>query len=227
MTITASYWKDYYESISTSGQPWLDCSNERVHLQTVSIALGAAGSVLGKRCVELGCGRGHLSQCLSILGAGECVAVDQIESMINNNARTNSNTKWICSSVEPKYLSVLEGPFDLVFAVEVLQYLPVEESVRAMSTLLEKGGRLVVIVPNGECPIATRAAQHFEGHYVAPTWQELARAASTSDQGNRWSICGMSFRNNQSIAPYEISAWSQSPTWNTPPNRLAMILDKS
>jgi hypothetical protein len=50
------YWERRYDQVFTEGNPWLDYSNECVHIQTLGLCLEASGTVHRKRCLDLGCG---------------------------------------------------------------------------------------------------------------------------------------------------------------------------
>ncbi|MCG8448059.1 MAG: methyltransferase domain-containing protein [Pirellulales bacterium] len=228
MSVTKqSFWNDYYEQLQAEGNPWLDCSNDRTHLQTISLALEAAGQVIGRRCLEIGCGRGHLSRCLSVLGAGELVAVDQVESMIAEQSAHFPEVAWHCRDASDHVSMQSLGKFDLIFVLEVLQYLPLVESLQCFAKQLLPGGRLVGVVPNAECPIVQKAMDHFEGNYVAADIEKIEAALEAIPEIDHWTCRGLTFASDQRIVPYEASPWTTTPDWPQPPNRLLFVAQAS
>lgn len=223
LTAKQEFWKDYYEEVASDGTPWLDCSNERTHLQTISLALESAGQVGGRRCLELGCGRGHLSRCLDVLEASERVAVDQVESMLDGFAARYPQVSWHCRDAHDHEALKTLGRFDLIFALEVLQYLPIHETLQFLAKRLLPDGRLVGVVPNADCPLVQNAMDRFDGNYVAADVADIKHALDSSAEIAWWVCRGMSFAEDQRVAPYELSSWTDDPDWATAPNRILFV----
>jgi protein-L-isoaspartate O-methyltransferase len=217
------FWKDYYQQIQCAGTPWLDCSNERTHLQTIAVALEAAGSAIGRRTLEIGCGRGHLSRCLAVLESAECVALDQVSSLFDGHERRYPEVTWICGDAGDRRTLQSLGSFDLIFLVEVLQYLPIADTLLRVTKQLAPGGRLVAIVPNAECPIIQKAAARFNGHYVPADVGEVKRTFESAPTVDWWACRGMTFADDQRVVPYALSPWTDDPNWPAPPNRLVLV----
>jgi len=217
------YWKDYYNQIQVDSNAWLDSSNERTYLQTVAIALEAAGQVEGRRCLELGCGRGHLSRCLSVLGASENIAVDQAASLLAGHSKSFPDVSWHCLDGNDHEGMQFLGQFDLIFALEVLQYLPFSETLQFLAGRLNPGGRFVGVVPNAECPLVQKAMERFEGKYIGVNTVEIQSAFETCSSIDRWSCRGLDFADDQMISPYEVSPWTENPDWRRPPNRILFV----
>lgn len=226
LTAKPDFWKTYYEGVAAEGDPWLDCSNQRTHLQTIAAALEAAGSVIGKRCLELGCGRGHLSRCLDVLGGEELTAVDLVDDMLSGFAEQHPQIDWRCLDASDQDALERLGRFDLVFAIEVLQYLPIADTLRFLMERLTPGGRLVALVPNAGCPLVQKAVDRFDGAYVPGDVGEIKETFDACGDAAWWACRGLTFADDQRITPYELSAWSDDPHWATPPNRLLLVAEK-
>ena len=60
-TAKESQWHEYFEGVFRDAGPWLNYPNPQCQTQTWALALEAAGPVAGRRCLDVGCGRGNLS----------------------------------------------------------------------------------------------------------------------------------------------------------------------
>jgi len=205
----------------------LDCSNERVHAQTIALALDAAGSVVGNRCLELGCGRGQLSCCLAALGADHLVAVDLIPAMIQENKVRHPQIQRMCSDISDQDSINQLGLFDRIFAVEVLQCVPFESTIQPFFEKLLSGGRLIRVVPNGECPIVARTVERFDGNYVPVVSAQIKTLFESCPKIEWWSCRGLGFAEDQRIAPCDPTAWTVDLCWHKPPNRLMFVATKA
>jgi SAM-dependent methyltransferase len=215
-----AFWREHYEELGAKGPRWLDYSNERTQAQTLALALEAAGPLDGREVLDVGCGHGQLSLAARGLGARRVVGVDVAASCVERNARLHPDIQWIAASVlsmEPG------GPFDVVFAIEVLQYAPLAEALRGLWGLLRPGGRLVAVVPYAGCPIVRRVSTRFEGRYAAASVPELQAALEALPDLGGWQVRGLSFREDQAFCPYEATAWTTAPAWPAAPNRLQLV----
>jgi SAM-dependent methyltransferase len=214
------YWKGHYDRLADRGSPWLDYSNARVQAQTHALTLEAAGPLVGKSCLDFGCGRGQLAACVSSLGASPVTGVDFVDTMLQENAVKVPAVHWLAGGVE-----ALPAPerFDIVFLIEVLQYLPFRETLREIWRHVSPGGRIVAVVPHKDCPIVQRAASRFGGYYLPLTVGELAGWAGTEPGVAWWAARGFAFREDQTLAPYEVTPWCREPVWSSPPNRLQFV----
>jgi len=112
--------------------------------------------------------------------------------------------------------------FDLVFAIEVLQYADIPRVLGTLWGLVAPGGRLVAVVPNGNCPIVAKARERFGNNYLAPSAQDLAKAVRKLGNIEWWGLRGMHFQKDQGLVPYVASPWTRRPAWKCPPNRLQL-----
>lgn len=217
-----AFWADYYQQLSRHAEPWLDYSNERVQAQTFGLVLAALGPVVGRRCLDVGCGFGQLARALEAIGAGQVTGIDVTPKFIERLRQEHPSVRWeVATFDDPSFRSSL-GPLDRISLVEVLQYIPVAETLRQAWELLAPGGRLAAVVPNRECPIVGRAMERFPGKYLPPTPGELASIGEALCAGGAgsWALSGMTFAEDQTLNPYAVSQWTRQPRFTTPPNRL-------
>ncbi len=222
-----AFWSAYYKLIVERGTPWLDYSNERVQAQTFALCLEAAGAVHGRRCLDVGCGWGHFSLCLAALGAAEVTGIDRMDDLIARHRKNHPGLRWTTGNVRDRAFREGLGTFDLVFLLEVLQYMPIRETIHGLWENLAPGGRLMAMVPNRECPIIQGAVARFEGRYAPPSPSDLGAVLDALPGCAFWRMRGLAFQEDQRHLPYAVSPWTNSPRWASPPNRLLVVSEKS
>jgi 2-polyprenyl-3-methyl-5-hydroxy-6-metoxy-1,4-benzoquinol methylase len=217
------YWKQHYDKLAINAKPWLDYSNDRVQAQTLALAIESAGSIQGRRCLDFGCGFGLLSMALVALGAASVCGVDQSSVMIERNRLQNTTTNWIVGQVcdIPR-----ESTYDLVFAIEVLQYLPLEDTLKGLWANVAPGGRLVAVVPNRDCPLVQFATERFDAKYWAPTAEELSAGGAALPDLAYLMMRGLQFAADQTIVPYGVTEWTSTASLDCVPNRLIIVAGK-
>ncbi len=220
------YWAGYYNEVAGRGNAWLDYSNARVQTQTFGLCLEAAGPVGGKRCLDVGCGWGQFSRTLAVLQAGEVVGIDMTESLVASHRKTDPHIRWLRGDIQEASFRRELGEYDLIFILEVLQVVPFEETIRNFWSLVRPGGRLVAMLPNRECPIIARTIDRFEGKFDCPSPAELAALLSALPGREFWALRGLTFMEDQRLAPYGTSPWSGVPDWPEPPNRLQFVIER-
>src|SRR5688572_16269437 len=174
----AQFWKDHYDSLATRAESWLDYGNERVQEQSLELAVRAGTPLAGVRCIDVGCGRGQLSLILSQGGAAEVVGVDASPALIRRLTAEQPGIRWLDLDIGA-LATVSLGSFERVFAIEVLQYVPLVQALHRLWELTSPGGRMIGIVPNRDCPFLAGAIERFGGHYAPPRRIELEGALRT------------------------------------------------
>lgn len=223
MSDREQFWAEYYRDVFRAGNPWLDYSNERVQMQTFATALEAAGPVEGRRCLDVGCGRGQFARALLGLSASAVTGIDIVPELLERNAAMAPTIRWLCGSLqEPRFTAGL-GDYDLVLLLEVLQYIPLAPTLEALWPHVAPGGRIVAVVPNADCAIAARTRTRFGPGYDPPTQAQIAAALGALPDAKHWAIRGMFFREDQTLGPYELSPWNTRHQWTTAPNRLQFV----
>jgi 2-polyprenyl-3-methyl-5-hydroxy-6-metoxy-1,4-benzoquinol methylase len=220
------YWKHYYSDPEVHGRAWLDLSNSRVQLQSMSLCLEAAGDVLGSACADLGCGRGQLARALRALGAGAVLGVDLVEAVVAENRSKCPEIEWMPGDLMQREFMELLPNFDRIFLVEVLQYVDMASAVRVAWRRLRPGGRLICMVPNHACPIVARAIERFGECYRAIAPATVASIAESLPGLAMWAGRGLTFQSDQRLLPYTVSAWTQQLDFAEPPNRLNLVFVK-
>ncbi len=224
-----NFWQKHFASIHLADDgrplPWLDLSNERVQAQHIGLALEAVGPVSGCHCLDVGCGWGQMTLCLHALG-GNVTGIDIVADRISELQRTNPHIRWIAGSLlDPSVFNSL-GYFDIILALEVLQYVDLRHALDLLWSRLNSNGRIVGIIPNAHCPIVQRVMSRFEGNFCAVTGQTLADVLDHLPSTNEWAMKGLIFRSDQQLWPYQTTRWTNAWDWPTEPNRLMFIAQK-
>jgi RimJ/RimL family protein N-acetyltransferase/2-polyprenyl-3-methyl-5-hydroxy-6-metoxy-1,4-benzoquinol methylase len=225
MTDQMAYWTEYYEQVLSAPSPWLDYSNDQVQAQTLALALEAAGPIRTKDCLDFGCGRGQLARELRALGAARVVGVDVMEPLLAENRAVEPEIEWVLSTEREEHL---RSDYDVMFFVEVLQLVPSLDILDRHWSRLRPGGRMVGLLSNAECPIASAVAERFEGRYKLRHFDELTAVAAGLDGLERAAIRGLSFQDDQLLTPYAVSEW-HTDRWpsSEPPNRWQFVFVKA
>jgi SAM-dependent methyltransferase len=218
------YWASYYGQVVAEGTPWLDHSNSRVQAQNFATSLEGAGSLLGSRCLDVGCGWGQLTRLAADMGARQAVGMDIVPDLVEELRLRHPEQSWVCGSPDDRHVLASLGGFDVVFAIEVLQYVPFVDAVRVLWDAVLPGGRLVVLVPNGACPIVQRTQERFEHKYESPEVEDIERAIAVLPDVAASGIRSMAFGVDQSIAPYTVSPWGEPMRQEAVPNRLQFVV---
>jgi len=227
MSTQQEFWSAYYRAVFQQGHHWLDYSNERVQAQTFALVLEAAGPILGRRCLDIGCGWGQLARALHELGASEVTAVDVVPETIERLSKLHAHVRWLTGDLSRDELGLPHASIDLLLLVEVLQYMPLAQTLRTAWKLLAPGGRLVAIVPNADCPIVAGTRERFDSRYAPPSFEQLRLEIGALSGVEHWACRGLEFAKDQRIAPYETTCWTQAPSWTRQPNRFQLALMKT
>lgn len=227
MSTQEQYWEEHYRKVFHTETPWLDYSNERVQAQTFAICLEGGGCVHDRRCLDVGCGWGQFSTCLASLRAREVVGIDFISSAIEAHRQNYPHIRWECGTpTNPAFLREL-GDFDTIYLLESLQYFSPRIALAELWRRLKPGGRMVIVVPNGNCPIVKRVRERFQGNYDPPNLTELSGIIAELPGMEVWQARGLFFGEDQRILPYVTGEWSRSDLGTGEPNRLQVVILKT
>lgn len=227
-----AYWAAHFsqqaEDEDLSDTRKLDFSNDRVRFQTYGWIVESIGPVEGLHCLDAGCGTGDLARILHAMGA-RVDACDLAEPGIAALRARWPDIGWTVANVADLAGAPLQPGYDVIVASEVLQYVDIPDTIRSLWHLLGRGGRLIGVVPNAECPIVRRARERFEGRYAGIDVATLCALLSGLPQVefHRWR--GAVFLEDQRAIPYGLSPWAAEPQHETAmqPNRLQFVALKS
>ncbi|MGE4159700.1 MAG: class I SAM-dependent methyltransferase [Planctomycetota bacterium] len=116
-----------------------------------------------KTHLDVGCGNGLLISCIhqACNGAGHHTGIDVSPKVIERNQKALPQHRFMVKDISH---DALDGSFDLVTCLEVLEHLPVESAEQAVSTLAascSEGGHLLITVPTGKIHATERAFGHI------------------------------------------------------------------
>jgi 2-polyprenyl-3-methyl-5-hydroxy-6-metoxy-1,4-benzoquinol methylase len=107
--------------------------------------VAALGRPLG-RVLDVGCGAGAIGPGLRAAGAEQLTGVELVPAAI---ARAREHYDQVVEGTIEDALATLDGPFDTILCLDVLEHLVDPASVVvALRSLAAPGGRLQVSVPN-------------------------------------------------------------------------------
>lgn len=220
-------WTEYYGKLyAADPKAWLDLSNEAVQAQTFAVAIEAAGAIEERRCLDIGCGHGQLSTCLFGLRASEVVGVDIIPETIVSCREKYPHVRWECGSASDRTFVKSLGDFDIVFLVEVLQYVDYESTLRTVWDSVRPGGRIVAVVPNSENSIVQKTMSRFDHTYLPPSPSDLVTLVGSLTEVECWAHRGMDFQQDQRLVPYAAHPWVTTGELHDPANRLVIAIVK-
>jgi 2-polyprenyl-3-methyl-5-hydroxy-6-metoxy-1,4-benzoquinol methylase len=225
-------WVEYYQKVYAADNSSLDYSSnspdrgEILQAQTFGIAIESAGLVRGKRCLDIGCGRGQLMLSIAALQAKEAVGVDIIADSINKLRIRHPHVRWEAGSLEDASFCHSLGQFDVVFIIELLQLVDWRASLRTLWDMVSPGGRIVAICPNKDNAIIQKTIARFGGSFGAPNPTELIELVDELPDLDCWAYRGMDFQKDQRIVPYVTLPWTNTLIENFECNRLVIVIQK-
>jgi SAM-dependent methyltransferase len=222
-----AWWTKYYRKLYSAAPPTgLDLSNEAVQAQTFAVAIEAAGAIGGRRCLDIGCGHGQLTTCLLGLRASEVVGVDIIPEIVASCREKYPGARWECGSPADEVFVNSLGDFDIIFLVEILQYVDWQSTLRMLWDCVHPGGRIVAVVPDKDDSIVQRTMSRFGGTYLPPNRSELESLVASLPWLSCWALRGMGFLDDQRLFPYVAGPWVMSGVMQGPANRLVLVIRK-
>jgi 2-polyprenyl-3-methyl-5-hydroxy-6-metoxy-1,4-benzoquinol methylase len=168
-----------------------------------------------------------LTRMLHLLGA-DVHAFDFVQQRIDEHRARNPEIHWSCMNVEDWASRCDESSFDIVIASEVLQYVDFEAVAAKLHRTVRPGGRLVIVIPNSDCPIIRRTFQRFDGQYVGISLADITTLTHRVFPNSRCLWRGLCFREDQTMFPYEASAWCDPSMLGEPEraNRIQLVVDR-
>lgn len=236
----SAYWSEHFHELANAdaGNQQIDFSNQALVIQNYAFVLEACGAIAGKRVLDAGFGTGDLARMLDRLG-GDVTAFDVISTRISRLREEAPTIAWwhddISTWKQPRHAE----PFDLVIACETLQYVEFHSAVRRFLDILSNEGRLVVLIPNADCPIVQRVSERFEHKYVGVSLKSLDARLRSVAADHYVAYRGIYFQEDQTLVPYRSGPWNlvgarpslPSPHFATSqppvPNRLQIVIARN
>jgi SAM-dependent methyltransferase len=220
------FWRSYYTGVHGQGREWLDYSNEMVQVQGFGLALEAANRVVGRSALDVGCGMGRFAQLLHALGAAPVTGLELIAGTVADLRQRAPAISWLAGdAADPASYAQLTA-CDLVFALEVLQYVPFAPAIAVLWRQVRPGGRLIGLIPNRACPFLAKALARFAGRYLAVDEAEIATTLGALPALAGWRLRGLRFAADQTVSPYAVSPWTIEALGGAPPNRFQFVAIK-
>ncbi len=220
------FWRSYYTGVHGQGQEWLDYSNEMVQVQGFGLALEAAGRVVGRSALDVGCGMGRFTQLLHALGAAPVSGLELIDGTVAALRQRAPAISWRAGDAAAAASYAQLPACDLVFALEILQYVPFAPTISLLWQQVLPGGRLIGLIPNRCCPIVAKPMTRFAGRYLAVDEGEIGAALAALPALGAWRLRGLRFADDQAIAPYAVSQWTGASLAGAVPNRFQFVAIK-
>ena len=181
-------------------------SGQELVVQNYAFVLEACGAIAGKRVLDVGFGSGDLARMLDRLG-GRVSAFDAVTTRIHRLREEAPSVAWWHGDISTWQQPHHAEPFDLIVACESLQYVEFHSALQRFLTVLANEGRLVILVPNADCPIVQEVGQRFPCPYQGVSMKNLeARLRQYLDQYHV-TYRGIYFQSDQSHGPYVSGPW--------------------
>lgn len=146
------YLERYYSNPMKVKQPWWDvflgCFVKNYSRNEVAAEFGLSGQA----CLDIACGDGELINKFLHKRYKKFVGVDIAPSLTQKaKKKAAGNTEFITSDINTFVQKAMSGrqKFDTVYMLAILEHIPWPlEFLKKLSKIIEKGGRVVVEVPN-------------------------------------------------------------------------------
>jgi 2-polyprenyl-3-methyl-5-hydroxy-6-metoxy-1,4-benzoquinol methylase len=228
MNQRSQHWQQHYRhfhSLASTEGVWrsMEYSNERCQIQLYAYLLEAVGPLAGKRVLDVGCGWGVPTRIFDACGA-TAMGIDLVSETISELQRRHPHLQWQVIDILDEDQMRQLGLFDVVVAMEVLQYVDFTTAMTNLWPHVAPGGRLIGFVPNSACPIVAKVRQRFDGMWLPLSQGEIRAVAATLPGAADLRIKGLRFRTDQSFLPYETTDWSDRV--DGAPNRLVFVISR-
>lgn len=126
--------------------------------------------------LEIGAGMGFAQGALRDLGFTKARGIDSDRSQVTASQKRGLNVMLVPVAETLSYLGAHQAAFDLIFAIDVLEHVPVAEQIAfleaARSALKPGAGLFMCRVPNASSPLAS--------HYRYVDWTHTCAFTKTS-----------------------------------------------
>lgn len=216
----SAYWTEHFNELAksetTSAQ--LDFSNHALIVQNYAFILEACGAIANKRVLDAGFGTGDLACMMDRLGA-DVTAFDVVTTRIAQLRVEAPTIAWWHDDISTWKQPRAAERFDIVVACETLQYVEFNSAIRRFLNVMTDSGRIVILIPNADCPIVQRVSQRFENKYVGISMKSLPHRLRSLGTNLCVTYRGIYFQDDQSLGPYRSGPWQQVRSGNVPEAR--------
>lgn len=118
--------------------------------------------------LDLGCGKGYLSEALSRFG--NVTAVDYAKKTIESNQKRVPHIKFICADVTDSTLPKALGDYDLVVTSEVIEHIPLDKRSNFLNNVdgvLRRGALLIITTPYRESLLKLKPSGMTDDEFLA------------------------------------------------------------
>lgn len=202
---------------SKSPVPRADPTSPLLVAQNYAFVLEACGQICGKRVLDVGFGNGDLARILDRMG-GLVTALDIVSTRIAQLREDAPTVAWrqadIATWKQPRHAD----PFDLIVACETLQFVEFHNAIGRLLSVLSCGGRIVVQIPNADCPVVATAGQEFPNEYPGISMKSLNHRLRNLTQENYVAYRGIYAAQDSTVAPYQSGPWHRILPDASPPS---------
>ncbi len=214
----SEFWSTYFMGLAqaeANNTKQLDASHNAMMVQHIAFVLESTGSVTEKRVLDAGFGTGELARMLDVLGA-KVSAIDVIPTRIPSLREAAPAVAWWQGDLTDWTLPRNAETFDAIVAVESLQFVDFDDTVQRLMSALAPAGRLIVVIPNSDCPIIQRTAEQFDHQFVGVSLgklhdrvRDILNRRSEFDV-RKWRVDfrGIYIQQDRSVAHYRSGPWS-------------------
>jgi 2-polyprenyl-3-methyl-5-hydroxy-6-metoxy-1,4-benzoquinol methylase len=228
--VTASdreaYWRKTFAGLHAQPHDHVDYATAEEQAFTFGACLLAAGAVAGRRCLDAGCGKGGFARILHALG-GVVVGIDFIDATMHALQRSDPGIRWESGSACDAAAITALGPFDRVFAIEILQCVPPGPLFQSLWSAVAPDGRLIGVTPNADNPFVRRRSEERPGLYAplgtTAIIEHLRALPGVADLG----VMGFAWRQDRGSVLYDLLPLTSTPQWEEPPKRLLFLARKA
>ncbi len=144
--------EEYYSNPMKVKQPWWGVFLDRFVKNHSREEVAAEFGLSGQACLDVACGDGGLINKFLHKKYKKLVGVDLDPSLIQKaKKKVSGNTEFIASDIDTFVQKAIfeKQKFDTVYMLAILEHIPWPlEFLKKLSKIVEKGGRVVVEVPN-------------------------------------------------------------------------------
>ena len=216
----SEFWASHFVQLANSeatNTKQLDFSNHALVVQNYAYVLESIGPLADKRVLDAGFGTGELSRILDLLGA-KVSAIDLVATRIPTLREEVPNVAWWQGDLGEWTLPQNAEPFDVIVAAETLQYVDFDDAVQRLLSALAPKGRLLVLIPNADCPIIQKTSERFDHRYTGVSLKGLSERVrgivtkQSAVDSRAWRVFyrGIRFQDDQTVVPYQSGPWVEA-----------------